>query len=56
MSISTGIILTITFQKVDTAPYTKRTAECHDESLKGVDCRVKEFHIVPIRHISCRLS
>ena len=44
LRLSTGIILTISFQKVDAAPYTERTAECHDESLKGVDCRVKEFH------------
>ena len=56
LRLSTGIILTISFQKVDSAPNTERTAEGYNEGLQSFDCRVKEFHIVPIRHISCRLS
>ena len=50
------IIRSISFQKVDAAPYTERTAESYNEGLKSFDCRVEEFHIVPVRHISCRLS
>ncbi len=44
LRLSTGIILTISFQKVDAAPYAERTAEGYDKSLQGFDCRVKEFH------------
>ena len=46
----------ISFQKVNAAPYTERTAESNNEGLESFDCGVKEFHIVPVRHISCRLS
>ena len=56
LRFSTGVVAAISFQKVDAAPNTERTAEGYNEGLKGVDCRVEEFHIVPIRHISCRLS
>ena len=44
LRLGTGVVLPVTFQKVDAAPYTECTAECHNESLKSFDCRVKEFH------------
>ena len=45
LRLSTGIILTISFQKVDAAPYAERTAKGYNEGLQGFDCRIEEFHI-----------
>ena len=39
------VIRAISFQKVDAAPYTERTAEGYNEGLQGIDCRVEKFHI-----------
>ena len=39
------VIRTISFQKVDAAPNTERTAKGYNEGLQGFDCRIEEFHI-----------
>ena len=45
MSIRTGVIIAISFQQVNTAPYAERASECYNESLKSIDCRIEKIHI-----------
>ena len=45
MSIGTGVVVSVTLQKVNTAPHTKAAAQGNYESLKNIDSRVKEIHI-----------
>ena len=40
-----GVVISISFQQIDSAPDTERGSERDDESLKSTDGRVKEFHI-----------
>ena len=44
MSIGAGVIVAITFQKVDGAPDTEACSECDHEGLKYVYSAVKEIH------------
>ena len=44
MSIGSGVVLAITFQKVDNAPDTKTCAQGHHESLQNTNCAVEKFH------------
>ena len=46
LRFSTGVVLTVTFKEVDTAPYAERTAESNNKSLESFDCSVEEFHII----------
>ena len=41
-----GIVLTVTFEQIDSAPDTERGSERNDEGLKSTDGRVEEFHIL----------
>ena len=45
LRFGTGIVISISFQQIDSAPDTERGSERDDESLKSTDGRVKEFHI-----------
>lgn len=45
MSIRAGVIIAISFQQVNTAPYAERASECDNESLKSIDCRIEKIHI-----------
>ena len=38
------VILTVTFQKVDAAPNTQRTAEAHNDSLQSSNRTIEKFH------------
>ena len=44
MSIGAGIVVTITFQKVDGTPHAETGTQSDNQSLKNFDSRVKEFH------------
>ena len=44
MSISAGVVIAVTFQKVDAAPHAEAAAQGNNEGLKNIDCRVKEIH------------
>ena len=44
MSIGAGVIVTITFQQVDSTPNTEASTQSDNQSLKNFDSRVKEFH------------
>ena len=46
LGLGAGVVGTIPFQKVDTAPYTERTAEGYNEGLQSFYRRIEEFHIV----------
>ena len=46
LRLGAGVVLAISFQKVDAAPNTERTAKGYNEGLQSFDCRVEEFHIV----------
>ena len=50
MSIGGGVVLAVTFQKVDAAPYAQAAAQGDDQSLQNVDSTGKKAHI----HISFR--
>ena len=51
MSIGSGVVIAITFQKVDNAPHTEASAESDHEGLQNINSRVKEIHIVPPKNI-----
>ena len=40
-----GVVISISFQQIDSAPDTERGSERDDEGLKSTDGRVEEFHI-----------
>ncbi len=45
MSICTGVIVTVTFQKVDNAPNAKTGTKSNNEGLEDTNCRSKKCHI-----------
>ena len=45
LRFSTRVVISITFQQIDSAPDAERGSECDDEGLKSTDGRVEEFHI-----------
>ena len=45
LRFGTGVVASISFQQIDSAPDTERGSECDDEGLKSTDGRVEEFHI-----------
>lgn len=47
MSIRAGVVITITFQKVNHAPHTKASAQGDHQGLEHFDCAVEKIHIVP---------
>ena len=44
LAFSPRIIVAISFQKVDTAPYAKAAAESNDQGLKNIHSTVEEIH------------
>ena len=44
MSIGRGVVLAVTFQKVDRAPDTQTGAQGHHESLQNTNCAVEKIH------------
>ena len=53
MSIRTGVIIAISFQQVNATPYAKRAAECDNESLKSIDCRIEKIHMYTFLSYCC---
>ena len=53
MSICTGVIIAISFQQINAAPYAERTSECDNESLKSIDCRIEKIHIYTFLSYCC---
>ena len=47
MSIGAGVVVAITFQKVDGAPDAEACTECDHEGLKYINSAVKEIHDSP---------
>ena len=45
MSICTGVIIAVTFHKVDCTPNTKTCTKCDNECLKNAYCAVKKCHL-----------
>ena len=45
LRFGTRVVISITFEQIDSAPDTERGSECDDEGLKSTDGRVEEFHI-----------
>ena len=45
LRFGTGVVASISFQQIDSAPDTERSSKRDDESLKSTDGRVEEFHI-----------
>ena len=46
LRFGTGVVASITFEQIDSAPDTERSSERDDEGLKSTDGRVEEFHIL----------
>ena len=44
MSICTGVIVTVAFEKVDYAPYAKTGTKSDYKCLKNINSRVKKIH------------
>lgn len=47
MSIGSGVVVAVTFQKVDGPPNAQASAQGDNEGLKNVHSRVEKFHNVP---------
>ena len=45
LALRAGVVIAISFQKIDAAPYAERAAESYNEGLESADCRVEEIHI-----------
>ena len=45
LRFSTRVVISITFQQINSAPDAERGSKRNDESLKSTDGRVEEFHI-----------
>lgn len=45
MSISAGVVVSVTFQQVDGSPNAETCAKGNNQSLKNADSRVEKFHI-----------
>ena len=45
LRFGTGVVASISFQQIDSAPDTERSSKRDDEGLKSTDGRVEEFHI-----------
>lgn len=46
MSISTGVVIAVAFQKVDCTPDTETCTESYYQSLQNTDCAVEKCHKV----------
>ena len=44
MSISAGIVISVTFQQVDDTPDAETSAQSDNESLQNGDCLIKKWH------------
>ena len=44
MSIRAGVVVAVTFQQVDDAPYTETGTEGDNEGLENGDCLIEKFH------------
>ena len=44
MSISSGVVVAITFQQIDDAPHAETGTESDNEGLENGDCLIKKFH------------
>ena len=44
MSIRAGVVVAVTFEQVNAAPYAKTAAKRDDQSLKNLDCTVEKIH------------
>lgn len=44
MSISAGIVISVTFQQVDDTPDAETSAQSDNESLQNGDCLIKKCH------------
>ena len=45
LRFGTGVVASISFQQIDSAPDAERGSKRNDEGLKSTDGRVEEFHI-----------
>ena len=46
MSIRAGVVVTVAFEQVDTAPNTETGTEGDNEGLQYIDCTVEKIHNV----------
>ena len=44
ISISTGVVVAVTFQQVDDAPHAETGTEGDNEGLENGDCLIEKFH------------
>ena len=44
MSIRTGVVVAVTFQQVDNAPYAKTGTKGNHEGLQHIDRFIEKFH------------
>ena len=44
MSISTGVVIAVTFQQVDDTPNAQTGTQSDNEGLQNTNSRVKKFH------------
>ena len=55
MSISAGVVVSVTFQQVNGSPDAEAGTKGNNQSLKNADSRVEKFHICVAGIIGCWL-
>lgn len=45
LALCAGVVVAITFQKVDDTPYAKARPDCYDQGLQSSNCTGKKCHI-----------
>ena len=48
-----SVVVAISFQQVNAAPYAERASECYNESLKSIDCRIEKIHMYTFLSYCC---
>lgn len=44
MSIACRVVRPVSLQKIDAAPYAKRSTEAHNDGLQSINCTIEKFH------------
>ena len=45
MSIGSGVILAVAFEKIDRAPNAEASAQCDNKGLQNVYCTIEKLHL-----------
>ena len=44
LALARRVVRPVSLQKIDAAPYAKRSAEAHNDGLQSINCTIEKFH------------